>query len=106
MIFVNLTPHVLNVRQTDGEILVIPASGQTARVAEELTPVRQVDGFQLRRQETGDVTGLPDYTEDTVYIVSAMVRMAVPLRNDVLSPGTLIRNDAGQPVGCDGFICN
>lgn len=54
----------------------------------------------------GEVIGLPPQSETDAYVVSAMVRLAVPERLDVLSPGPLIRNEAGQPIGCDGLIAN
>jgi hypothetical protein len=37
-------------------------------------------------------------------IVSGMVREALAgSRSDVASPGALVRNAAGQPVGCNGL---
>lgn len=39
-----------------------------------------------------------------VYIITSMVvRTANPRRIDLLSPGELIRDDNGQPIGCRGF---
>lgn len=106
MIFVNLTPHVVNVRDANGDTINIQPNGGVARVAEKLTRIAVVGGISLNRQERGEVEGLPATAPETMYIVSAQVRLAVPHRLDVLSPGPLIRNEAGQPIGCDGFICN
>jgi len=43
---------------------------------------------------------LPPAKPDTAYIVSQMVAAAFPHRRDFYYPGDLIRNDAGQIIGC------
>lgn len=48
--------------------------------------------------------GEPQYPE--TYLVSAMVRLAVPERTDVFSPGELLRGADGQPTGCRGLVGN
>jgi hypothetical protein len=115
---VNLTPHAINVQRDDGAFVTFPPSGSVARVETVTTPVyvmerslamRELalaDGVLVSVQKFGEVTGLPEPEDGTLYIVSAMVRTAVPHRRDVLSPGELIRNDAGQPIGCAGLIAN
>jgi hypothetical protein len=50
----------------------------------------------------GEVTDLPEPEEGTIYIVSGMVAAAAP-RPDVMSPGTLVRDDQGKPMGCLGL---
>ena len=115
---INLTPHTINVRRDDGSFVAFQPSGQVARVTVSLAPVdvfdyskalqelSLADGILISSQEFGVVTGLPDPETDTLYLVSALVRTAVPHRFDVLSPGELIRNEAGQPIGCDGLTVN
>mgnify|MGYP003334403232 CR=1 FL=1 len=51
------------------------------------------------RPSFGDVTGLPDAQPDTVFVVSALVRAAVPNRSDVASPGALVRDSQGNVTG-------
>jgi hypothetical protein len=98
MKFVNLTPHEINPIGGDS----IAPSGDVARVSTRNIEV--LPGFFA--QETGEVQGLPGAQEGVLFIVSAMVRLAVPERGDVVSPGELVRNEQGQPVGCRGFFVN
>ena len=77
--FVNLTPHVLNVHTNEaGEV-------------------------ELYSVQYGDISGLPDAQPNVVYVTSGMVNAALPERQDVVSPGDLIRNADGKPVGCQGL---
>lgn len=80
--FLNLTPHA--VRIVDGPSF--PPSGTVARCAAISTPAGEHGGVSLVRTVFGDVEGLPDPTEGTMFIVSALVRTAVPHRTDVVSP--------------------
>ena len=75
------------------------------RVAETLTPQpSQGLTFQLYKRVFGRVTGAPPHTPGTVYLVSALVKQALPLRSDFWSPGELVRDDKGVITGCKGFI--
>lgn len=115
---VNLTPHELNIRRADGSFMSLPPSGAVARVSEMRQEIRMEDypsgvadawldqDIPVKFITYGFVVGLPNQSETDAYIVSAMVRLAVPERLDVLSPGPLIRNELGQPIGCDGLIAN
>ena len=66
----------------------------------------EVNGIALSRVTFGEVTGLPDPVEGTLYIVSALVRSALPARTDLASPGDLVRDAAGAVIGCKGLIVN
>lgn len=116
---VNLTPHEIKIRSINGSTLTLPPSGEVARLS-TATPaanihekypigvrnVTIVDNIQVRTPIVQCIIGLPDPKDDVAYVVSLVVRQAVPERLDVLSPGELIRNEAGQPVGCDGLHAN
>jgi hypothetical protein len=102
MRFVNLTPHVLHIRRTDGTVLTLPPSGPVARVATKTVPLTLVDGILVSRAAFGPVTDLPDPAPHTLYIVSTLVAQAAH-RDDVVAPGELIRDADGQPVACDGL---
>lgn len=104
--FVNLTPHDINVVKTDGTVFSIPKSGDVARCAQSRQDVGVVDGINISTTKFGDVQDLPDPEIGVWFIVSALVRGAVPHRKDVLSPGTLVRDDAGNVIGCQGFDVN
>ena len=104
---VNLTPHAITVAGASGETLaVLPPSGEIARVSVTRSESGQVAGLPVFRSVTGDVVGLPTPADGVGYVVSAMVRAAVPTRRDVFSPGTLLRGADGQPVGCVGLEAN
>jgi hypothetical protein len=105
---INLTPHSVIIGS-----LTVPPSGTVARVA---ATRRQVGSIPLEDGTTvpafvpafGDVTDLPAPQKGAIYIVSAMVRShtAVAQRSDVASPGQLVRDAAGQIIGCDGLDFN
>jgi len=100
MDLVNLTPHTLNIH-TDGGLRVLPSDG-VARVSTVNTPAASIEDIPTVRTQLGEVTGLPDPQEGVIYIVSGMVASAAP-RPDVFSPGDLVRDDSGRPIGCKGL---
>jgi len=102
--FVNLTPHTINVLDADGnQLLAVDPSGTKARVDVQRTKIGAIDGVPIYSTTYGDVKGLPAPKSGVNYIVSGMVRDAVPDRDDVVSPGLLVRDDSGRPIGCQGF---
>lgn len=104
MKFKNLTPHEIVVRDESGaEVLRIAPSGQIARVTQTRELVGHLAGVPVYTSAFGEVVGLPEPDGETALIVSALVRLAVPTRIDVYSPGTLVRDDKGQPIGCLGL---
>ena len=103
--FVNLTPHVINVIG-EGGTTVIPTAGTVARVSVNYTTLRVEGGAEMLRPEFGEVLDLPEPQEGVIYIVSGMVRSAVPDRLDVVSPGPLVRDEQGRPIGCEGLATN
>ena len=105
MTIVNLTPHSLTLHGESGSITVAP-SGNTARLAVSrvLVGTLALEGITLTivRPTMGEITGLPDPVEGTVYVVSAMVAEKAK-RADVLAPGELVRDSAGNVVGAKGL---
>ena len=102
--FINLTPHILNIVAADGSTVYIPPDGnRIARVASTSSIVATVNGININRQTFGKVMDLPDAQDDTVYIVSRMVKDRVAHRNDVLVPGAPVRDADGKIVGASGF---
>lgn len=99
MNLINLTPHAINIVNSDGSTTSIPASGKIARVDSTVVNIGSINGIPLVRTVFGDVIDLPDAVDDTIYIVSTMVLNRVPGREDVVSPANLVRNDYGFVVG-------
>ena len=104
----NLTPHEIKVVGEDGEVkMVIPPSGQVARVRAEQKVVGEIDGVPVVKTVFGDVEGLPEPREGVVYIVSSLVAQAVREREDVVAPDTsplgAVRDADGRIVGVKRF---
>jgi hypothetical protein len=107
MILENLTPHVINVRLSDGSVISFAPSGTVARVSSIKVPVKgPVDGINTCILRYGTVVGLPDAQFGFSYLVSAQVRLACAERLDLFSPGELIRDVHGQPIACEGLVRN
>ena len=107
----NLTPHEVKIYKLNGitpDLDVVIEGGEAiARVSCEYIKVdKKVEGIDLYRPIFGEVTGLPEYSEGTYLLVSTMVREALPLRTDLVSPGQLLRNDEGNVIGCLGLVGN
>jgi hypothetical protein len=68
--------------------------------------VGEHDGLPLYQAEFGEVEGLPEPAEGVLYVVSMLVRQAVPERTDVASPGELVRDEQGRVIGCRGLNVN
>lgn len=106
MEIVNLTPHTLNIHNENGDLaLAVLPSGESARV--QVNRVKKMDraGMPFFVTNYGKVDGLPEYAhgDQVVYVVSGMVRSAVPDRVDVFQPGELLRDDDGRVIGCVGL---
>lgn len=103
---VNLTPHALNIVITPDNTLTVEASGTVARLPEIIRPAGKWDGIPITITSYGEVEDLPAPQEGVLFVVSALVRLAVPDRKDVASPGRLIRNEAGVIIGCVDLTVN
>ena len=100
MIFVNCTPHTINLN--DGNSF--EPSGVLPRVASSFTDFKN----GICQQVFGELTGLPEAQTGTVLIVSAMVLAAASDRDDLVAPSTghpgTVRNDRGHIVSVPGFV--
>lgn len=102
MNFVNLTPHSIIIV----DALTLPPSGTVARCAATSTPAGTHGKIALTRTAFGAVEGLPEPEAGVVFVVSALVRAAVPGRSDVASPGDLVRDASGVVIGCRNLVIN
>ena len=108
MNIINLTPHTINVADKDGNIIrEIKPSGTVARVSTKEAPAGEIDGIPVVETKFGEVEGLPEPQDGTVFLVSSIVRSAVPaLRTDVLVPDTgptAVRDEQGRIVAVRRF---
>jgi len=101
---INLTPHEITVVR-DGVTRTLPASGHVARVTTTYRDLqRSVLGAPVKTTTHEAVEGLPDAQEGVTFVVSGLVRAALTGRPDVVSPGALLRDEAGRVIGCAEFI--
>lgn len=101
MKIINATPHVININGNS-----FPPCGKVARVKQDNILVNTIDGIDIFKPVFGDVIDLPDQSDGTIYIVSALVRSACPDRKDIFSPADFIRDSAGNITGCKGLVGN
>ena len=97
--FINLTPHVINVVDKAD----FSPSGTVARVATTSTIVDVVNGIDILDTTFGDVVDLPAPVKGTMFIVSRLVKSAVPNRTDCVTPGALVRDEDGNIIGCSSL---
>ena len=100
-VYVNLTPHELNVVMDDGEIVHIQPSGLKATCDTSTVPVRRIGGATGYRRSYGAVHGIPDPQDGVVYVTSGPAAEAAH-RQDVVSPGDQIQLADGRRA-CKGF---
>lgn len=108
MKLVNLTPHQIVLRAEDGTEMVLPPTGDVARVTSTPGPLVHAPQAGLPvpvygGDRPGEIVGLPDPQRETLYIVSNVVADLVAERHDVVCPATgpqdgAIRNDQGQII--------
>ena len=108
---VNLTPHAVNiVGDNNSVITTIPASGDVARCSQTIDIVGSITtnsvSIPISSSSYGEVVDLPDPKSGYYYIVSRLVMSACPARQDLLCPNDLVRNDAGQVIGCRSLANN
>ena len=109
----NFTPHDVNYVAPCGEQVTFRSSG-VARVSaiSQSAGSYGLDGHvsetgqtvvRLISQSFGEVEGLPDEESGVRYIVSRLVKSALPEREDLIVPADLIRDASGQIIGCRAF---
>ncbi|EPU3828884.1 hypothetical protein ACVWU4_000864 [Campylobacter coli] len=88
MKLVNLTPTALNVATGIGTTATIEPSGIIAYVSVEYVDKGHYNNIPIRETVYGDIQGLPEPEEGTMYIVSPLVYSAAKKlgRKDVISP--------------------
>jgi hypothetical protein len=79
---------------------MFPKSNGMIRVEEIVKECEPIDGIAISSTSWGETTDVPEYLEGTYYIVSQLVKNALPKRKDLLVPKGVIRDDKGNVIGC------
>lgn len=104
MRIVNLTPHEVKIVDGGNNVVAVFPSDGVARVCQYDVLVDEIDSIPVVKTEFGEVLGLPEPAEDTVFIVSRItveVARAQGLStDDLLVTSGAVRDDQGRIVGC------
>ena len=104
MTIINLTPHAINLLSTNNEpITTILPTSPPARVSTTTTFSRMLGVARITQTVFGDVEDLPEPQEGIIYIVSRIVRAALPNRDYLFYPNELVRDENGSIVGCQSL---
>lgn len=106
----NLTPHTINIfAAPDAEtpVLVLESctkQGQPVpRCRQESVQVGTLDGIPVFDTHYSEVIDLPPRQDGVFLVVNRLVLEACPDRDDLLSPGTGIRDAEGRICGAFGL---
>lgn len=96
----NFTPHPITICNNAGEVTRVIQSEGLVRLKAVTVPAGEIDGIPVTKTEFGQPEGLPEFQEGTFYIVSQLVKAALPSRADLLVPAEVVRDEQGNIVGC------
>lgn len=93
---VNLTPHAITLCGQTYE------SEGCARVYSTKQVVGHIDGIPVNMVQYGEIYGLPEPVEGTIYIVSAIVAQRAN-RDDCYIVDETVRDEHGRIIGCNAL---
>lgn len=106
---INMTPHAVTLYKEDGTTVTFTPSGTVPRVKQINMP-SVLDDVPCNVATFGQVEQLPEFSGDSLKIVSTLVRNACPTRYDLISPDTspasVVRDENGNILGVKGFLSN
>ncbi len=104
---INLTPHEISIVNEEGNVIKVFESAGVARAAQNDVQIGMLEGIPIIETTFGEPVDLPEYSQGTYYIVSALTAKAASLsgRNtrDLLLTGKTVRNSDGQIIGCQAL---
>lgn len=107
MTIINLTPHPINIIDEEGNIIKVFESAGAARATQEDVEIGMLEGIPIIETTFGKIVDLPEYSQGTYYIVSAITAKAASLSGrstrDLLLTGKTVRNSDGQIIGCQAL---
>ena len=97
-----MTPHPVTILDVDKKTVLrtIESSGLIRLQSYTVSAGFTVDGCRITRTEFGKPEGLPDEKLGINYIVSQLVKSALPNRSDLLVPAEVVRDEKGNIIGC------
>lgn len=101
MNIINKTPHALSIMNDEGKVIkVFEKSDNPVRLSTAVITDEPICGITTTKTQFGEVQNLPDFEEGVYYIVSQLVKSALPDRRDLLVPAELVRDENGNIIGC------
>ena len=98
---INATPHAVLILDNNGGVIrVFPKSNGMIRLDEDTKNFGKIDGIPISSTTWGETPDVPKEKIGTYYIVSQLVKNALPNRIDLLVPKGVIRDDRGNIIGC------
>ena len=98
---INATPHDVNIVDESGSIICIfLKTDMCIRLSARVEHIGEIDDIPISQTVFGEPEGLPDYEFGTYYIVSQLVKSALPQRKDLLVPAEVVRDSNNQIIGC------
>lgn len=100
-VIVNMTPHPVHiVDEKNNVIKTSPKSETMIRLSQTTESCGSIDGIPTSRTVFGSATNLPEFSDGIFYIVSQLVKSALADRTDLLVPAEVVRDEAGNIIGC------
>lgn len=102
MRIINLTPHTVVFYRGDTPVAQLKPSGTVARVEMSRAQIGTVSAYEIPvfASMPGRVVDLPAAQPNNIFIVSRLVLDNSPDRCDLYVPDELVRDNAGQVIGC------
>jgi hypothetical protein len=98
---INASPHAIHILGPGNTIVrVFPKSNGMIRVKEYITDAEPIDNVPITNTKWGECDEVPAFVEGTYYIVSQLVKTALPHRKDMLVPKNIVRDGNGNIMGC------
>lgn len=99
-----MTPHPVNIVDTEGHIVkTFPKGESTIRLSVSTVDAGSIAGVKVSKTVFSEPIGLPEYKEGTFYIVSQLVKNALPNRADLLVPAQVLRDSDNNILGCQSL---
>ena len=104
---INLTPHEISIVNEEGNVIKVFESAGVARAAQNDVQIGMLEGIPIIETTFGEPVDLPEYSQGTYYIVSALTAKAASLSGrstrDLLLTGKTVRNSDGQIISCQAL---